>query len=170
PGPEAGRPPRPPGPAPRARARRRAAPPRHPSNWGGPEWPPKPPNRSSRPGEAVARLDRPTARRAPAKPWRASTPARSSRPGEAVARLDPRTLVAPRRSRGAPRPQPLVAPRRSRGAPRYCDRLLIRLFRVTLGGARRVGYHRRLIQPEFLHEAVRRIWGYDSFLPLHREA
>src|SRR2546426_1683915 len=30
----------------------------------------------------------------------------------------PQPLVAPRRSRGAPRPQPLVAPRRSRGAPR----------------------------------------------------
>src|SRR6266446_7839676 len=46
------------------------------------------------------------------------TPQRSSRPGEAVARLDPHTLVAPRRSRGAPRPATLVAPRRSRGAPR----------------------------------------------------
>ena len=87
-----------------------------------------------------------------------------------MARLDPRTLVAPRRSRGAPRPQPLVAPRRSRGAPRYSDRLLIRLFRVTLGGARRVGYHRRIIQTEFLHETVRRIWGYDRFLPLQQEA
>src|SRR5439155_17488654 len=30
----------------------------------------------------------------------------------------PPTLVAPRRSRGAPRPPALVAPRRSRGAPR----------------------------------------------------
>src|SRR5216110_3165447 len=30
----------------------------------------------------------------------------------------PPTLVAPRRSRGAPRPPTLVAPRRSRGAPR----------------------------------------------------
>src|SRR3989449_10450709 len=97
----------------------------------------------------------PTARRAPATPWRASTPHRSSRPGEAVARLDPR---------------PLVAPRRSRGAPRYSDRLLICLFRVTLGGARRVGYHRRIIQTEFLHETVRRIWGYDRFLPLQQEA
>src|SRR5216117_4417390 len=79
---------------------------------------PRPPNRSSRPGEAVARLDPralvaprrsrgaprpPHARRAPAKPWRASTPTRSSRAGEAVARLDPHTLGAPRRSRGTPR-------------------------------------------------------------------
>src|SRR5439155_388256 len=56
------------------------------------------------------------------------------------------------------------------GAPRYSDRLLIRLFRVTLGGARRVGYHRRIIQTEFLHETVRRIWGYDRFLPLQQEA
>ena len=41
--------------------------------WGAPKWPPIPPQRSSRPGEAVARLD----------------PQRSSRPDEAVARLDP---------------------------------------------------------------------------------
>jgi len=42
------------------------------NRWGAPKWPPIPPQRSSRPGEAVARLD----------------PQRSSRPGEAVARLD----------------------------------------------------------------------------------
>src|SRR5881409_1887440 len=125
--------------------------------------------RSSRPGEAVARLD-PQRSSRPGEAVARLDPNRSSRPGEAVARLDPRTLVAPRRSRGAPRPQPLVAPRRSRGAPRYSDRLLIRLFRVTLGGARRVGYHRRIIQTEFLHETVRRIWGYDRFLPLQQEA
>src|SRR5438309_9991633 len=40
-------------------------------------------------------------------------------PGEAVARLDPRTLVAPRRSRGAPRPPTSVARRGNRGAPRF---------------------------------------------------
>src|SRR2546426_6024091 len=40
---------------------------------GGPEMAPHPPQRSSRPGAAVARLD----------------PPRSSRPGAAVARLDP---------------------------------------------------------------------------------
>src|SRR2546428_6023354 len=34
----------------------------------------------------------------------------------------PHTLVAPRRSRGAPRPHTLGAPRRSRGTPRYCGR------------------------------------------------
>src|SRR6267378_7843215 len=34
-------------------------------------------------------------------------------------------LVAPRRSRGAPRPPALVAPRRSRGAPRFADRHLV---------------------------------------------
>src|SRR2546426_10136705 len=37
----------------------------------------------------------------------------------------PQPLVAPRRSRGAPRPQPLVAPRRSRGTPRYADTRLV---------------------------------------------
>src|SRR5439155_19205063 len=38
--------------------------------------------------------------------------------GPEMAPQTPQPLVAPRRSRGAPRPQPLVAPRRSRGAPR----------------------------------------------------
>src|SRR2546422_3286333 len=122
---------------------------------GGPDMAPHTPRPLVAPRRSRGAPRPPTARRAPAKPWRASTPARSSRPGEAVARLDP---------------QPLVAPRRSRGAPRYSDRLLIRLFRVTLGGARRVGYHRRIIQTEFLHETVRRIWGYDCFLPLQQEA
>src|SRR5438445_4222981 len=69
---------------------------------GGPEMAPHTPQRSSRPGEAVARLD----------------PQRSSRPGEAVARLDP-----PR----SPKPHTLGAPRRSRGTPRYSDRLLPRV-------------------------------------------
>src|SRR6266850_626441 len=46
----------------------------------------------------------------------------------------------------------------------------IRLSRVTLGAARRVGYHRRIIQTEFVHETVRRIWGYGRFLPLQQEA
>jgi len=45
------------------------------------------------------------------------TPRRSSRPGEPWRASTP-TLVAPRRSRGAPRPPTLVAPRRSRGALR----------------------------------------------------
>src|SRR6266478_2249049 len=53
------------------------------------------------------------------------TPQRSSHPGEVVARLDPHTLVAPRRSCGAPRPPTLGAPRGSRGAPRYSDRLRV---------------------------------------------
>jgi ATP-dependent DNA helicase RecQ len=35
---------------------------------------------------------------------------------------------------------------------------------------RGVGYDRRIIQTEFLHETVRRIWGYDRFLPLQDEA
>src|SRR5437667_2580001 len=38
--------------------------------------------------------------------------------GPEMAPQTPHPLVAPRRSRGAPRPHPLVAPRRSRGAPR----------------------------------------------------
>ena len=33
-----------------------------------------------------------------------------------------------------------------------------------------LGYHRGIIQTEFLHETVRRIWGYDRFLPLQEEA
>ena len=40
----------------------------------------------------------------------------------------------------------------------------------TLGGPRCVGYHRAIIQTEFVHETVRRIWGYDRFLPLQEEA
>ncbi|HXD97261.1 MAG TPA: DNA helicase RecQ [Candidatus Acidoferrum sp.] len=35
---------------------------------------------------------------------------------------------------------------------------------------RTLGYHRAIIQTEFLHETVRRIWGYDRFLPLQEEA
>jgi hypothetical protein len=35
---------------------------------------PHTPHRSARPGGAVARLDTPTARHAPAEPWRASIP------------------------------------------------------------------------------------------------
>jgi ATP-dependent DNA helicase RecQ len=34
----------------------------------------------------------------------------------------------------------------------------------------RVGYDRRIIQTEFVHETVRRIWGYDRFLPLQDAA
>ena len=40
----------------------------------------------------------------------------------------------------------------------------------TLGGACGVRYHPSIIQTEFLHETVRRIWGYDRFLPLQQEA
>src|SRR5438445_6403276 len=71
----------------------------------------------------------PNARRAPAEPWRPSitraswgprhgphTPQRSSRPGGAVALLDHACVVgAPT---WPPHPPTLVAPRRSRGAPR----------------------------------------------------
>jgi ATP-dependent DNA helicase RecQ len=35
---------------------------------------------------------------------------------------------------------------------------------------RALGYYRAIIQTEFLHETVRRIWGYDRFLPLQAEA
>jgi ATP-dependent DNA helicase RecQ len=45
-----------------------------------------------------------------------------------------------------------------------------RIRACTLGGPRCVGYHRAIIQTEFLHETVRRIWGYDRFLPLQEEA
>ena len=31
-------------------------------------------------------------------------------------------------------------------------------------------YDRAIIQSEFLHETVRRVWGYDRFLPLQEEA
>jgi ATP-dependent DNA helicase RecQ len=34
----------------------------------------------------------------------------------------------------------------------------------------RVGYDRDIIQTEFVHETVRRIWGYDRFLPLQDDA
>ena len=40
----------------------------------------------------------------------------------------------------------------------------------TLGGDAPLGYHRAIIQTEFLHETVRRIWGYDRFLPLQEDA
>jgi ATP-dependent DNA helicase RecQ len=33
-----------------------------------------------------------------------------------------------------------------------------------------LGYHRPIIQTEFLHETVNRVWGYDRFLPLQDEA
>src|SRR5438874_2154871 len=64
-------------------------------------------------GPEMAPHTPPLARRAPGNPWRASItgPARSLRPGEPVARLDhrPRSLVAPRGTRGAPRsPAPLA--------------------------------------------------------------
>jgi ATP-dependent DNA helicase RecQ len=40
----------------------------------------------------------------------------------------------------------------------------------TLGGTPALGYDARIIQTEFLHETVRRVWGYDRFLPLQAEA
>ena len=40
----------------------------------------------------------------------------------------------------------------------------------TLGTPRGVVYDRAIIQSEFLHETVRRVWGYDRFLPLQEEA
>src|SRR5262245_27690636 len=45
-----------------------------------------------------------------------------------------------------------------------------RLHTSTLAASRVLGYHRSIIQTEFLHETVRRIWGYDRFLPLQQEA
>jgi ATP-dependent DNA helicase RecQ len=45
-----------------------------------------------------------------------------------------------------------------------------RLRADTLGAARAVGYDRAIIQTEFLHETVNRVWGYDRFLPLQHEA
>ena len=36
--------------------------------------------------------------------------------------------------------------------------------------SRRLRYHVVIIQTEFLHETVRRVWGYDRFLPLQAEA
>src|SRR5262245_10869852 len=45
-----------------------------------------------------------------------------------------------------------------------------RLHTSTLGRARASGYDRAIIQTEFLHETVRRIWGYDRFLPLQEAA
>src|SRR5438132_1456141 len=74
--------------------------------------PPHTPRRSSRPGQAVARLDP-----------RPHTPRRSSRPGQAVARLDPRPHT-PRRSsppgqavaRLGPRPHTPRRPSRPRPA------------------------------------------------------
>ena len=41
----------------------------------------------------------------------------------------------------------------------------------TLGTPSGVVYDRAIIQQsEFLHETVRRVWGYDRFLPLQEEA
>jgi superfamily II DNA helicase RecQ len=40
----------------------------------------------------------------------------------------------------------------------------------TLGRSRALGYYPAIIQTEFLHETIRRIWGYDRFLPLQEDA
>jgi len=45
-----------------------------------------------------------------------------------------------------------------------------RIFGCTLGGPAPVRYDAVIIQTEFLHETVRRVWGYDRFLPLQAEA
>jgi ATP-dependent DNA helicase RecQ len=44
------------------------------------------------------------------------------------------------------------------------------LFTKTLGACRSFRYDPRIIQAEFVHETVRRVWGYDRFLPLQAEA
>src|SRR5438477_1335440 len=74
---------------------------------GGPEMAPQPPPRSSRPGEAVARLDPPRSSR-PGEAVARLDPPCSSRPGEAVTRLD--RLPAGARA-------PAVPPARLRAAP-----------------------------------------------------
>jgi ATP-dependent DNA helicase RecQ len=40
----------------------------------------------------------------------------------------------------------------------------------TLGGRSALGYDAGIVQTEFLHETIRRVWGYDRFLPLQAEA
>ena len=40
----------------------------------------------------------------------------------------------------------------------------------TLGGRSALGYDAGIIQTEFLHETIKRVWGYDRFLPLQSEA
>src|SRR5437660_4031546 len=140
----------------------------------GPRDGPQTPRRSSRPGEAVALLDRCTSR------------APVGLHGGPEMAPNPQTFAAPRRSRGAslewltscrasrwpPRPPTLVAPRRSRGAPRPCGFLLEPELQVDgsggvgglaielkpsefrqLGGQRRVGLARH---EELQHAALRR--------------
>src|SRR2546422_3553617 len=63
-------------------------------DMGGPEMAPQTPQRSSRPGEAVARLD-PQRSSRPGEAVARLDPQRSSRPGEAVARLDPQRSSRP---------------------------------------------------------------------------
>src|SRR2546422_2029091 len=65
----------------------------------------------------------------------------------------PPTLVAPRRSRGAPRPPTLVAPRRSRGAPRPPTLVAPRRSRGAPGGVRLSAGHGR---------------GLNTYRSLHR--
>ena len=52
--------------------------------------------------------------------------------------------------------------------PERCKTGCIRLS--TLGGRPRPRYDAPIDQTEFLHETVRRVWGYDRFLPLQAEA
>src|SRR5207245_8187254 len=67
-----------------------------------------------------------------------------------VATLKKRFDIADRRAR-ALQPRP--------AAEQLALAICRRLHRVTLGGARRVGYHRRIIHIEIPHETVRRLWG-----------
>ena len=41
---------------------------------------------------------------------------------------------------------------------------------MDIGGPGAVGYDRLIIQSEFVHETVRRVWGYTQFLPLQEQA
>src|SRR2546427_5335205 len=63
--------------------------------------------------------------------------------GPEMAPHTPPTLVAPRRSRGAPRPPTLVAPRRSRGAPRPPTLVAPRRSRGAPDGVRLSAGHGR---------------------------
>ena len=38
------------------------------------------------------------------------------------------------------------------------------------GAAPAIQYDRRILQTEFVHETVRRVWGYGAFLPLQEQA
>src|SRR5439155_20313360 len=99
-----------PRPARRAPRRRRSARPT-PATWGAPTWPPTPPRRSERPGEAEPLLDRPlsgTRGRTRARP----RPARRAPRARRSVRPTPATWGGP-----AQPPPPPPPPRRPRAAP-----------------------------------------------------